>query len=106
MLIAASEEQIAVAHGNGGHGRWGHDFKMLTDPYGKNTGFENELKRFNSEQKSAWLKVYTPKNDAMKAANLEGKELALWKFNRYLKDYLRTIQSVDDGVGGNFRLLG
>ena len=36
----------------------------------------------------------------MKAAKLEGKELALWKFNRYLKDYLRTIQSVDDGVGG------
>ena len=35
----------------------------------------------------------------MKAQNLTGKELALWKFNRYLKDYLRTIQSVDDGVG-------
>ena len=35
----------------------------------------------------------------MKAAKLKGKDLALWKFNRYLKDYLRTIQSVDDGVG-------
>ena len=35
----------------------------------------------------------------MKSQNLKGKELALWKFNRYLKDYLRTIQSVDDGVG-------
>ena len=35
----------------------------------------------------------------MRAANLEGKDLAHWKFNRYLKDYLRTIQSVDDGVG-------
>jgi arylsulfatase A-like enzyme len=23
----------------------------------------------------------------------------LWKFNRYIKDYLRTIRSVDDGVG-------
>ena len=35
----------------------------------------------------------------MISQNLEGKELALWKFNRYIKDYLRTIQSVDDGVG-------
>ena len=35
----------------------------------------------------------------MRNANLKGKDLALWKFNRYLKDYLRTIQSVDDGVG-------
>jgi len=99
MLIAASEKQIAQAHGNGGHGRWGHDFKMRTDPYGNTTGFENELKRFNSEQKEAWLNAYTPKNIAMKAQKLAGKELALWKFNRYLKDYLRTIQSVDDGVG-------
>ncbi len=25
--------------------------------------------------------------------------MAIWKFNRYIKDYLRTIKSVDDGVG-------
>jgi arylsulfatase A-like enzyme len=72
---------------------------MLTDPYGNDTGFENELERFSPEQKKAWLNAYTPKNEAMKTQNLEGNELALWKFNRYIKDYLRTIQSVDDGVG-------
>ena len=99
MLIAATEEQIEVAHGNGGHGRWGHDFKMRTDPCGNTTGFEKELERFSPDQKTAWLNAYTPKNEAMKAQNLEGRDLALWKFNRYLKDYLRTIQSVDDGVG-------
>ena len=99
MLIAASEDQIAVAHGNGGHGRWGHDFKMLVDPYGNNTGFEKELTRFTPQQKEDWLAAYTPKNDAMKAQKMDDKEIALWKFNRYLKDYLRTIQSVDDGVG-------
>ena len=99
MLISASEEQIAASHGYGGHGRWGHDFKMITDPYGNKTNFESQLERFTPEQKEAWLKAYTPKNEAMKAQKLEGKELALWKFNRYIKDYLRTIQSVDDGVG-------
>ena len=35
----------------------------------------------------------------MKTKNLKGDSLALWKFNRYIKDYLRTIKSVDDGVG-------
>ena len=99
MLIAASEEQIKAAHSSGGQARWGHDFKMITDPYGKKTGFENELDRFNSDQKKDWLNAYTPKNDKMKKQNLSGKDLALWKFNRYIKDYLRTIQSVDDGVG-------
>ena len=99
MMIAASEEQLAVTHGQGGHGRWGHDFKLLTDPFGRDTRFAKELERFTPEQKEAWLNAYTPKNEAMRAANLKGKDLALWKFNRYLKDYLRTIQSVDDGVG-------
>jgi len=99
MLIAASEEQIAASHGYGGHGRWGHDFKMLTDPYGNPTNFRKQLERFTPEQREAWLKAYTPKNDVMRAQKLKGKKLALWKFNRYIKDYLRTIQSVDDGVG-------
>ena len=72
---------------------------MRTDPYGNTTGFEKELERFSPDQKTAWLNAYTPKNEAMKAQKLEGKDLALWKFNRYLKDYLRTIQSVDNGVG-------
>lgn len=99
MMISASEDQLAKTHGPGGHGRWGHDFKLLTDPYGRDTRFNQELERFTAEQKKAWLDAYTPKNDAMRNANLKGKDLALWKFNRYLKDYLRTIQSVDDGVG-------
>jgi len=99
MMISASEDQLAKTHGPGGHGRWGHDFKLLTDPYGRDTRFNQELERFTPKQKKAWLDAYTPKNDAMRNANLKGKDLALWKFNRYIKDYLRTIQSVDDGVG-------
>lgn len=82
-----------------GHARWGHDFKMVIDPNGDSTGFHRELNRFNDKQREDWLNAYTPKNDAMKAANLEGEELGKWKFNRYIKDYLRTIKSVDDGVG-------
>jgi len=82
-----------------GHARWGHDFKMIVDPNGDSTGFDRELRRFSDKQRSDWLNAYTPKNNAMKAANLRGEELAKWKFNRYIKDYLRTIKSVDDGVG-------
>lgn len=92
---AAKEQEMQID----GHALWGHDFKMLTDPGGNSTGFENELNRFTEQQKKEWLAAYTPKNEQMKAAGIEGKELALWKFNRYIKDYLRTIKSVDDGVG-------
>ena len=92
---AAKEQEMQVD----GHARWGHDFKMITDPAGDSTGFDRELKRFDDQQLQAWMAAYTPKNEAMRAANLEGEALARWKFNRYIKDYLRCIQSVDDGVG-------
>lgn len=92
---AAKEQEMQID----GHMMWGHDFKMRTSPEGDDTGFNNELNRFSKEQLEQWLAAYTPKNDAMKAAKLTGKELALWKYNRYIKDYLRTIKSVDDGVG-------
>jgi arylsulfatase A-like enzyme len=92
---AAKEQEMEVD----GHARWGHDFKLITDPNGDSTDFYKTLNRFDEKQKAAWLAAYTPKNDAFRAAKLEGKELGKWKFNRYIKDYLRTIKSVDDGVG-------
>jgi arylsulfatase A-like enzyme len=51
------------------------------------------------EQLAAWEAVYRPKNEAFRTANLEGRELVRWKYQRYLKDYLRTIASVDDNLG-------
>jgi arylsulfatase A-like enzyme len=94
----AAKEQEMQIHG---HAMWGHDFKMVVDPYGDSTGFHNEFRRFNEKQKEDWLAAYTPKNEEFKAkyATLSDEEIALWKFNRYIKDYLRTIRSVDDGVG-------
>ncbi len=92
---AAKEQEMQID----GHAGWGHDFKMIIDPNGDSTGFDRQLLRFNDQQKADWLAAYTPKNEAMKAANLEGEEVAKWKYNRYIKDYLRCIKSVDDGVG-------
>lgn len=51
------------------------------------------------EQKKLWDAAYGPKNEAFKKANLQGKELVRWKYQRYIKDYLRCIASVDDNVG-------
>ncbi len=50
-------------------------------------------------QREAWDKAYGPKNRAFQEAKLEGKALLQWKFQRYAKDYLRCIDSVDENVG-------
>ncbi|MCA9268677.1 MAG: sulfatase, partial [Planctomycetales bacterium] len=51
------------------------------------------------EQKAVWEAAYGPKNEKFKEQNLSGKDLVRWKYQRYMKDYLRCIASVDDNVG-------
>ena len=57
------------------------------------------MKKLMPEQKAAWDAAYGPKNEAFEEAKLEGKDLIRWKYQRYIKDYLRCIASVDDNVG-------
>jgi arylsulfatase A-like enzyme len=51
------------------------------------------------EQRKVWEAAYGPKNEAFKKLNLEGKALIKWKYQRYAKDYLRCVASVDDNMG-------
>jgi len=51
------------------------------------------------QQREVWDAAYAPKNQAFRAANLTGKALVRWKYQRYIKDYLRCIASVDDNIG-------
>jgi len=63
------------------------DLKLVPPPY------------LNEEQLKVWNAAYEPKNKAFREANLKGKDLVRWKYQRYIKDYLRCIASVDDNVG-------
>lgn len=80
----------------------GHDLKM-TVAKGSNELAHNPWKtdfdRMTPGQRSIWDKAYQPKNDAMHDAHFSEKELAIWKGQRYLQDYLATVASVDEGVG-------
>ena len=51
------------------------------------------------EQKAKWDAAYGPKIKAFQEANLQGKDLVRWKYQRYMHDYLACIASVDDSVG-------
>jgi arylsulfatase A-like enzyme len=56
-------------------------------------------KELNAEQLRAWNAAYGPKNEAFRAAHLTGTALAHWKYQRYIKDYLRCVASLDENVG-------
>ncbi|BCX49370.1 acetylglucosamine-6-sulfatase [Haloferula helveola] len=86
---------------------WGHDMKLK----GENQfpdHFTSQMKngeyfRMNDEQKAKWDAAYEPKNQQMladlKSGKLKGKDITRWKYQRYIKDYLRCIRAVDENVG-------
>ncbi len=55
--------------------------------------------KLTPEQQRAWDAAYAAENEAFQKANLSGDELVRWKYQRYIKDYLRCVASVDDNVG-------
>jgi len=61
--------------------------------------WKRQFGRFTEEQRKAWDAAYEPRNEAFRQANLSGRELVRWMYQRYIKDYLRCIASVDDNVG-------
>lgn len=60
---------------------------------------ENLPGRMNQEQKAAWDRYYDPIIEDFKRKGLTGDSLAVWKYQRYMKDYLSVIKSVDRNIG-------
>jgi arylsulfatase A-like enzyme len=69
----------------------GSDLKVL--PAGKAPG------RLTPETETAWKAGFEARNAAFQAAKLEGRDLTRWKYQEYMKDYLRCVKAVDDSVG-------
>ena len=88
------------------HFHWGHDMKFKGEnrhpDVFRNLG-NGEYRRMTDEQKKVWDAKYDPENQAflakMEAGELSPEEIIKWKYQRYIKDYLKCIAAVDDGVG-------
>jgi arylsulfatase A-like enzyme len=53
----------------------------------------------NEQQLADWKRWYDPENEAFRAANLRGNALVRWKYQRYIKDYMRAVAGIDRNVG-------
>ncbi len=58
-----------------------------------------EVRRMSQAQREAWEAAYGAENRAFLADPPTGKDLVRWKYQRYVKDYLRCVAAVDDAVG-------
>jgi arylsulfatase A-like enzyme len=103
---AAKEQEMEIAS----HMRDAWDFKIRPDEPDLSQWTDKGYawhygKLMTEEQKKIWDAYYDPLNERYKYSKLTEKERAEWKYQRYIKDYLRCVLSIDEGVGRILDLL-
>ncbi len=84
LILPAGVKDPGTGGGNGIDGAkiWADNYNRLTD-----------------EQKKLWDTYYKPISDAFYKANPQGDDLKKWMYERYMKDYLACVASVDENIG-------
>ncbi len=63
---------------------------------------EKNINSMNDEQKSAWTLSWKPQNEAFARESPEEDALAIFKYQRFLKNYLRCLLALDENIGRLF----
>jgi arylsulfatase A-like enzyme len=58
------------------------------------------------QEREIWDRAYASQNKEFLANRPQGDDLVRWKYQRYIKEYCRTIQSLDEEVGRLIDFLG
>jgi choline-sulfatase len=72
--------------------RWDWDLKVNAD----GTGI---IKRMTDAQKKEWNAYYDVENAKLDTLKMSEKEKAIWKYQRYMHDYMGCILSLDRNIG-------
>lgn len=102
LTTAAHEQDMEI----GTTMRWGADLKVPLNP---ETGEPNddwqrvivENNRLSDEQLERIEQAYAEENEYLyqNYESMSAEDRLRWRYQRYVKDYLRVIRGVDDGVG-------
>jgi len=85
------------------HFDMGWDLKFPPDSIETDTPhlelWKSRYDRLTDEQKKEWDSVYGKYYQEYNESEFQDRELLSWIYQRYIKDYLSTIKSVDDNLG-------
>jgi arylsulfatase A-like enzyme len=93
---AAREQKMTVAHDLVP----GSDLKLFfpSDTGFKPAGEDGWLNVLSAEQLPVWIHAYDEKNREYLAAKFKGEDLILWRYRRYMQEFLSTVASVDESL--------
>lgn len=100
----ASQQAMEI----GRHMLMASDLKVHPSPEGGPgdvKSFMAEYGRMSEGQKRMWDAVYRRRVEEYTRLKPSGRALVSWKYQQYMKDYLRCVASVDDNVGRVLRYL-
>ena len=88
------------------HMHLGYDNKLtpetIADLNMEYSGLQNRaINRMDKTQRASWDSIYDPINEGFKTQypTMNDSTLMVWKYQRYMQDYLGCIAAVDDNVG-------
>ncbi|MDA0817874.1 MAG: sulfatase [Planctomycetota bacterium] len=81
------------------------DFDAEAAEGGTDRSAWQNMKRMSQEQLAAWRGFYGPRDKAFHEAELSADGLVRWKYQRYVKNYLRCVRGVDESVGTLIKTL-
>jgi len=100
--LAAAQQEMSIMHDMD----IVYDLKMAdkeneihTASPGLEKSGRNIYNRMKPDQKEKWDAYYDPIIKDFKENKRSGKQLAEWKFQRYMQDYLSVIHSLDRNIG-------
>lgn len=98
---AAAEQQMSIPT----YYTWDYDLKV-SNPNGQPDTYTSmyyadngTYGRMGKEEKKIWNQFYDSIQQDLNKRKLSGKKLDEWKYQRYVKDYLKTAKSLDDNIG-------
>ena len=105
LTTAAHEQDMEIRESGPQSLIWGRDLKVPNNPETgeRNPGWDSLINgnRLTDEQLERIKAAYAADNQYLydNYATMTDEEITRWRYQRYVKDYLRVVREVDDEVG-------
>jgi len=99
LASPASEQRMEI----GRHTSWGWDLKLPRKPHNDEEAgaFRGVKYQMNDGQFNDWQQAYKSANERFYQlySHMDDRMRTRWRYQRYIKDYLRTVRGMDENIG-------